>query len=421
MIDKRETNILQDLAKRVAEFAAEESNQTKIDNWSRMNALDVSAPPQILVHLWPLAWEEVLSDSVLQCEDKLAQRYERDLRRRIWTIENLDTDNVVEPVIAYPLAMKMDPYGGLQPDRRYVEGHGDGAAEFVPVIIEKSDIDKLCDPVLEVNHDAIARNREQAIEVFSPILTPVKQPHSFAAKVTDEFSWLRGLENTYTDVMMDPEWTHEALQRIADNFRQRFDLLEEAGVYGVPCKSDALGSAGLRFAPDIPDWRTADDPTTWTPKQSESWGFACSEVFNCVSPAMHDEFAFEYDRQLMGRFKHINVGCCETLDRKVEQIRSLPNARKVSISEWCDVRVGAENLGTDYVYSYRAAGVHFVSDEWNREAARKEITEVLETTRGLPTEIVLNIGGTLGKDPARKLIEWCELVRELQEETSRRG
>ena len=50
--------------------------------------------------------------------------------RRIWTAENLDSDNVVEPVISYPLALKLDTYGGLHVERRYAEGHGEGAAEI---------------------------------------------------------------------------------------------------------------------------------------------------------------------------------------------------------------------------------------------------------------------------------------------------
>jgi hypothetical protein len=414
MIDRQETTVLRDLAQRVAELAATDSNSRTIDDWTRLNGLDGSVRPQVLVHLWPLAWDEVLPDSGLQCTSRLGQRYERDLRRTIWTAENLDCDNVAEPVIHYPLAFNLDPYGGLHVEKRYVDGHDDGAAEFIPIIVEKSDIDKLGDPTLTVDHEQIARNREQAQEIFSPFLTPVKQPYYFAAKVADEFSWYRGLENTYMDMITDPDWVHEALQRIADNFRQRFHLLEEAGLWGVPAKSNPLGSAGLRFAPDMTDWRTAADPTTFAPTLAESWGFTCAEVFNCVSPTMHDEFGFEYDRQLMSMFKYINVGCCETLDRKAQLIRSLPNARKISVSEWCDVAAAAESIGPDYVYSYRAAGVPFMQNPWNKGAVREEISAVLDATRGCPVEIVLNIGGTMGEgDPAQKLVEWCELVREL--------
>ena len=418
MPNQQEIAILRDLAKRTAELAAEEKNQESIRSWTRLNDLDRDIQPQVLVHLWALAWEEVLPDSELECTSPMARRYERELRRAIWTAETLDSENVVEPVIAHPLAFSLRDYsgldGGLHAHRRYAEGHGDGAAELVPVIVDKGYIEKLGDPVLEVDHDAMARNRQWALEVFSPYLTVVKQPYTFAAKVSDEFSWLRGLENTYTDIIEDPQWVHEALQRITANFRKRFELVEDAGVWGVAHKSDPLGSAGLRFASDLPDWRTADDSTTFAPKLAESWGFTCAEVFTCVSPRMHDEFGFEYDRQLMGLFRHINVGCCETLDTKAHLLKSLPNVRKVAVSEWCDVVEAAENIGPDFVYSYRAAGVHFVQEPWDRDAAREEISDVLDAADGCPLEIVLNIGGTLGKgDPVKKLVEWCQMVREL--------
>jgi len=74
----------------------------------------------------------------------------------------------------------------------------------------------------------------------------------------------------------------------------------------------------------------------------------------------------------------------------------------------------AESIGTDFVYSYRAAGVHFVQEPWNLAAARREISAVLDAVDGCPLEIVPNIGGTLGHgEPGSKLIEWCQMVRAL--------
>lgn len=414
MISRNETHVLRKLAGRVAELAERPKNHANIANWTRLNGLDANVAPQVLVHLWAQAWDEVLPDSALLCTDDTARRYERDLRERIWLAEHLDDDGVIEPVICRRQAAWIDPYDGLKVNKRWAGNENEGAAEFVPVIVEKADIEKLRDPVLHVNRELEQQYLEEAQEVFADVLTVVKHPYYFAAKVVDEFSWLRGLQNTYMDMAMDPDWVHEALQRITANFRQRFTLLEDAGLWGVAHKSHPLGSAGLRFISDLPDWRSADNSATFAPTLAESWGFTCAEAFNCVSPSMHDEFGFEYDRQLMGLFRHINVGCCETLDRKIEQVRSLPNVRKVSVSEWCDVERAAEQLGPDFVYSYRAAGVHFIREPWDRAAARKEIQSVLDAARGCPLEIVLNIGGTLGGgDRVGKLVEWCQMVRDL--------
>jgi len=79
MISQQETMILRDLAQRTAKLAAKEKNKQNIRNWTRLNSLDRDVQPQVLVHLWPLAWEEVLPDSEMQCTSHRALRYEREL------------------------------------------------------------------------------------------------------------------------------------------------------------------------------------------------------------------------------------------------------------------------------------------------------------------------------------------------------
>jgi len=248
------------------------------------------------------------------------------------------------------------------------------------------------------------------------MLTVVKHPMTFAAKIIDEFSWLRGIEETYIDMADDPEWVHEALKLITNNTIKRFKLLEERDLWGSADKSDPLGSAGLRYVSGMKDWSTAEAPHLFSPKLNDSWGFTCAEVCNCVSNDMHDEFSFTYDKQIMSMFKYINVGCCEVLDKKIDLIKSLGNTRKVSVSEWCDLEKAAQSIGNKYVYSYRAAGVPFIKNPWDRQSAEKEIATVLKAAKeyGCPLEIVLNIGGTFGEgDPRQKLLEWTNMVKGL--------
>ena len=167
---------------------------------------------------------------------------------------------------------------------------------------------------------------------------------------------------------------------------------------------------------NTPYFRDVED--VFDHKVSDSWGFTCAGVFNCVSNEMHDQFSFSYDKEVMGLFKSINVGCCEVLDKKVDLCKSLENRRKVSIGEWCNHLEAAEAIKEDYVYSYRAAGIHFVNDQWDKVNAEKEIRSVLEAVKAknCSTEIVLNIGGTLGKEPHKKVIEWSAMVRRLIDE-----
>ena len=146
-----DVRVLRDLARCVGEIASTEPNRQRTANWNRLNALDVDVPPQVLVHLWPLAWKEALPESQLRCTGERARAYERDLRQRIWSAENLLDDGVTEAVVHRAPTAWLEPYEGLAVRKRWADEPEMGAAAFVPVIVEKRDIEKLGAPVL--HHD----------------------------------------------------------------------------------------------------------------------------------------------------------------------------------------------------------------------------------------------------------------------------
>ena len=143
---------------------------------------------------------------------------------------------------------------------------------------------------------------------------------------------------------------------------------------------------------------------------NESWAFTCAEALTVVSPKMQEVFAFHYDRQLMPLFKYANIGCCEVLSDRIAYIRSIPNARRITVSEWADLERAATDMGTDYVYGYKPSGVPFITNPWNPDLVRDEIRTVLECSKGCVVEIILNIGGTLGENAAWQLIEWNKIA-----------
>ncbi len=410
-IHQTEFDILQSLARHLAELAEIPENQQKAQLWSQLTDLDPSVRPMLLTHLWPLAWSQVLPDeTTLICQNETARRYERDLRQRIWSVENLSDDTVIEPVIRYPHCVTIQPYGGLTVKKVYAsDDHAQtGAAIFLPEIYQKSDIEKLNDPIVRVDTDLRETYRLEAEAIFGGILEVIPEGIYFAAKVIDEWVELRGMGQVYLDMVDDPEWMHEALQIVADNFRSRFLQCEALGVWGPWDASDPLGSTGLRFNPDVPNYPQVK--ARGCLKLNESWAFTCAEAFTKVSPRMHDQFAFKYDRQLMPLFRFANIGCCEVLSDRINYIRSIPNARRITISEWADLERAAKAIGTDYVYGYKPSGVPFISEPWNPALVRKEIREMLSCSQGCVVEIILNIGGTLGKNAAKQLIEWNQIA-----------
>jgi len=413
-IPKRDVEELQNLARRVAELSATDDNKQKIDKWTRLTDLDKSAGPLQLIHLWPLAWAEALPDDQhLVCENETARNYERDLRQRIWSFESLHDDTVIEPVIRYPHFVDITPYPELPVTANYAaDDHAKtGAFKFDSPIKELKDIEKVGDPVVSVDFKKREKYEAEAREIFDGILDVIPWGVYFAAKVIDEWAELRGMEYVYTDMVDEPDWTHEALQRVADNFEKRFKTLEELGVWGPWDKSDPLGSTGLRFNPDIPNYKEIMEKGRCD--LMDTWAFTCAEGFNCVSPGMHSDFNLPYEQQLMKLFKWVNVGCCEVLHNKVEFVKSVPNARRISVSEWCDFEKAGTEIGTDLLYGYKPSGVPFLGNELHEEQVREELRTVLAAAKDCPLEMIMNIGGTLGGgDGAAKLIAWTRIAKE---------
>ncbi len=413
-----EKSYLQDLAHKYKEACMTAENDAKRKRWYDINDLVTGSKPVFINHYWPLAMSEIFPNDTYYCTDPMAREFEIYFKTRLFYNQDLKDDNVLEPVIYAPMKYNLQSYAGIDAQiYRSEHDGGSGAYEIIPVLLKEEDSEKVNQPLLHYDEEASRANFELTQEIFEPILTVIKDPTTFAAKISDEYSWLRGLEETYLDLYDDPDWTHKVLGQIKDNFFKRFKLMEEAGLWGTLDLSFPLGSAGLRYATGMYDFRDYQGKDLFAHKVplDNSWGFSCSEVFNCVSGDMHKEFSFDYDIPAMDVFKYSNVGCCEVLDKKVDLIREFHNARKISVSEWCDYETAAKAIKNDYVYSYRAAGTHFLGKQMDRENAEKEIRGVLEASKlhGCSTEIVLNIGGTLGVNPRDKVIEWSKMTREF--------
>ncbi|WP_029488221.1 hypothetical protein [Candidatus Epulonipiscium viviparus] len=418
-----ERDYLLELATEYKKIADTEENKSKIQNWYDINDLKPNAKPLFMNHYWPAALNEVFPEDSYKCKSQAALKYEKHFKTRMFYIKELGDDNVVEPVIAAHFGYNIDQFGGLPSKKmiRSAEDDGSGAYELAPIIIKPEDIALIKDPILKYNKDVAEEIFEQTQEIFEPVLTVVKRAAAWGSKLADQFTWFRGMEQAYIDMVDDPEWVHELLETIADKYKKGLDLLVNNGLWGNYDLSDPLGSSsGLKYATGIKDYKDVKPGDYFKDKipLDKSWGGSIAEAFTCVSNDMHEEFSYMYDRKLNECFKYINVGCCEVLGHKVDLIRKFRNARKISISEWNKYELAAKNIGRDFVYSYKPAGVPFLGENLDKVAVEREIRGVLEAVKkyNCNAELVLNIGGTLGVNPHKKIREWSDLTRRLIEE-----
>jgi hypothetical protein len=91
--------------------------------------------------------------------------------------------------------------------------------------------------------------------------------------------------------------------------------------------------------------------------------------------------------------------------------KHVPNLRKVSMSPWIDLDTAIENVGTDYVFSWKPSPAVLAEDKWNPLAVRRELDQTLDRLSGLHVEIIMKDISTVRYQPQR-LWEWAAIASE---------
>ena len=140
-----------------------------------------------------------------------------------------------------------------------------------------------------------------------------------------------------------------------------------------------------------------------------------AQEYTGVSPAMHEEFLLRYQLPILREFGLVAYGCCENLTRKIAMLRQVPNLRRIAVSPFANVAKCAEQIGTDYVLSYRPSPTDMVGWGFDADRVRTIMRRDLEVCRGCHVDITLKDVETVQYDPSR-VRRWVEITREVIEE-----
>lgn len=220
---------------------------------------------------------------------------------------------------------------------------------------------------------------------------------------------LRGLEQMMLDMANSPDALHRLMAFLRDGTMARLDYLEREGLLHLNNGGEYVGSGGFGWSRELPQ---ADFDGRVRTK--DLWGMAESQETVGVSPAMFEEFVFQYQLPLLERFGLNCYGCCEPVHSRWHVIRRAPNLRRVSVSPWCDVADIAEKLQHDYILSMKPNPARLADSVFDEDLIRRELRENLERARGCCIEIIMKDCHTIGKDPWR-VCRWVELAREESE------
>ncbi|OGV64066.1 MAG: hypothetical protein A3K19_05945 [Lentisphaerae bacterium RIFOXYB12_FULL_65_16] len=413
-VPDKDKRILRELGKRKAEIAALPIQQERRELWRRLNQLD-SVRPMVYVMGSETPWNEmdVNDELVLRCESQWGRNLETALRRELYKWDHMQGDMVMDPAIEVLPPVRDTGFGiGEKVDVARTDAANDVVSRHFQIQIkDEGDIEKIRVPELTFEPADWDRSVAQYREVFDNAIQVEKRgiwmtsiaPWDFLVRLT-------GVEEVLLDMCERPAYVHRLMDWTTNAYLRRLDQWEELNVLSL--NNDHRLGGGPQYTNELP-------PPDFNPgkvRTQDMWGRTMSQIFSAVSPAMHEEFALQYECRWLHRFGLTYYGCCEPLDRKVEILRkNVPNLRKISMSPWVDLDLAAKNVGTDYVFSYKHSPAVLAEDKWDPAIVRRSLQQDLKRLRGLHVEIIMKDISTVRYEPKR-LWDWAQIAREVAEQ-----
>jgi hypothetical protein len=414
-ISAADKSLLRRLAAEVAEIAALPVHRQTIAEWKRHNGLQPGRPLVWVFALF-LPWNELdYNDELkLRTTGEFAQGLETELRRILYHWRHMPGDMVVENCVYCPLVIRDTGYGiEEEVDLVRTDATSDVVSrDFHPLIRSEKDLERIKFRQITFDAEATEHNFAEMSEVFAGILPVIKRGDYWGGSIGpwDELIRWWGVTEAMQDLILRPELVHAAMDRMMRTAYDRLDQLEALNLLALDNNNVRCGTGGIGYTDDLP--APGFNPEHVRPL--DMWGSSAAQIFSEVSPAMHEEFALRYERPWMERFGLSYYGCCEPLHHKIGMLRSVRNLRKISMSPWADFARGAEEIGRDYVFSYKPNPAIVAERGWRPELARKFIREALEQARGCIVEILPKDISTVCYQPQR-LWEWTRIAMEEAE------
>jgi hypothetical protein len=396
--------IIRDLAKQYAEIFAAPVQDQRRHLWRAHNSLKSTRP---LIYVRAFAWQE-MPESKCICENPLLRMIENRLRHDLFW-NSLDDDSIFEPWITVDAVYKCEGWG-IGVARHYAEEPG-GSFKIDYAIKELDDIEKLRMPRHEIDEEKTAARLALVHDAIGDII-PINLNRGpayimWSGDIATELGYLRGIEHFMMDMMDNPEWLKRLVKFLSDGILQVHNRAEEAGDWGL-CNHQ---NQSMPYAEELED--PAANITGM--KRKQLWGYQAAQELTAVSPDMHEEFMLNYQIPILEKFGLVAYGCCEDLTRKIDILRKIPNLRRIAVSPFANAPRCAEQIGTDYVISYRPSPADMVSYGFDEDRIRRILTEDLTGCRNGHVDITLKDVETVQSDPNR-VRSWVQLTRRIIEE-----
>jgi len=404
-----DTTILHDLASRYAQVSAQEVQQERRELWRRHNSLELTRP--LIYMRGGAAWREIPDVVEQRCADPLFRSVERDLRYRLYWA-SLNDDSIFEPWLAVRPVFSCVGWGVVGERHYSTQAPGSSKIDY-PLKTLNADLDKLRIPTHAIDEAATSEKFERISDAIADVLPVVvdRGPHfrMWNGDLSTLLGNLRGIENFMIDVTDNPSGLHRLMGRLSQAVLAVHDQAQDRGHWSTL----AHENQAMPYAQELDDPSSDAGPIS----RGRLWGYQASQEFTLVSPAMHEEFLLQYQLPILNKFGLVAYGCCEDLTQKITMLRQIRNLRRIAVSPMANARKCIEQIGKDYVISWRPSPAEMVCVGFDHQRVRRLTRETLQLARGLHIDITLKDVETVQNDP-RRLAEWTRITREIIEETA---
>ena len=374
--------VLRRLAGSYMEIATSPIMDERRELWRRYMSMGTTRPPiSILFGPWSAFMDAFLNlPEHRECEDPDHYKVEKNLKLRLFKAE-LGADTVFSPY--YTVRAVTSPRTNeelMGVSFRQTGSYGIGHGYRVEGVVETlEEAEALGSGTFEIDEDATDEYVADLERAFRGVLEIDVDRGPFLTGFHGDCSFLymglRGLERMMTDPYLDPEIHRTIMNYLRDRTIADLKKAEDEGRVSPTTCIDVQGEGYTREFPD-------PEPNGYRNSLKQSWFFAASQELTSVGPKHFEEHMVDYQLPILDRFGLVHYGCCEDLSNKIDVLRKIPNLRRIAVTPAADIDRSIQEIGTDYLISWRPNPGISVAFGYDIEETRSYLVENMNKLKG---------------------------------------
>jgi hypothetical protein len=351
----------------------------------------------------------------LKCEDELCRQLEARLLHALVAYEKIDDDRIIPDRFVVDWAIGISSYCDELQFIHSEDGYGGsfGYESNKPIGDIDGDFDKLKKRTLALDKESTERRAELARDIFEGLLPVVigRTSSLYSDGIANKAVHLMGMQELYLQMAMNPEAVHRLLTFLAeDNLvlgqweeEQELLILNNDGNQGY-C------SGSSQFSDEIPGREIGEGEAICS---TDRYGYLEAQEAAGLSPNMFGEFLMPHFSKFAEKFKLMKFGCCEAVHDLMPHLHKLNGLRKVSVTPWCDLEKLAANCNKDIIWSRKPVPLKLCGSTFSPDEFKSHLRETLEIGKGFSIEFIFRDTNRLTGEMEQRLVEACEIVREV--------